>query len=111
MSREDDDGVAISYKALRRGTRVRGSDGGDVGRVARVQDNVRENIFDGIVVDTKRGKRFVDAPEVAFIAERAVTLTITAEQVAALPVPRSPMLQRIEQMPTVRRLRRRLSDR
>jgi hypothetical protein len=110
MSETDDDGIAISYKALRRGTRVHASDGSEVGRVARVQDNVRENIFDGIVVETKHGKRFVDAPEVAHIAERAVMLTITADEVAVLPVPRSPMLQRIEQMPTVRRLRRRLRD-
>lgn len=110
-SGSDDDGHAISYKALRRGTTVRASDGTEVGRVARVQDNVRENIFDGIVVATRAGNRFVDAPEVAFIAERAVTLTISAEEVGALPVPRSPMRQRIEQMRLVRRAKRELRGR
>jgi hypothetical protein len=106
-----DDGPAISYLGLRRGTRVRGSDGVEVGRVQRVQDNAREHIFDGIVVETRRGRRFVDAPEVARIAERAVTLSITAEQVLALPVPRSRMLERLDRMTLVRRAKRELRNR
>ena len=53
----------------------RGADGVQVGTVRRVQDNARENIFDGIVLDTEGGRRFVDAPEVARVAEHGVTLT------------------------------------
>jgi hypothetical protein len=101
----DDDGPAISYKVLRRGTTVRSSDGVEVGTVRRVQDNVRENIFDGIVVETRDGRRFVDAPEVARVAERAVTLTISATEVAQLPAP-SGMKQRVDQATTTRRLKR-----
>lgn len=71
---------------------------------------MRENIFDGIVVATSDGKRFVDAPEVGHIAERAVTLTITAAEVAALPVPRPRMLQRLEHARIVRRARRTARD-
>ena len=74
----EDDGHAISYKVLRRGTRVRSADGVDIGTVRRVEEAAREHIFDGIVIDTPRGRRFVDAPEVARIAERAVTLTFDA---------------------------------
>jgi hypothetical protein len=105
------DGPAISYLALRRGTRVRGSDGVEVGRVRRVQNNEREHIFDGIVIETKEGRRFVDAPEVAHIAERAVTLTITAAEVLASRPPRSRMLERFDQMTVVRRARRELRNR
>lgn len=101
-----DDGHAISYKALRRGTVVRSSDDVEVGRVRRVLDNARENIFDGLVVETKQGMRFVDAPEVQHIAERAVTLTVTAEEVAALRPPRSLMRERWDQATIVRRTRR-----
>lgn len=101
-----DDGQAISYKALRRGTMVRSSDDVEVGRVRRVLDNARENIFDGIVVETKQGMRFVDAPEVEHIAERAVTLNITAEEVAQLSAPPSTMRQRWDQATIVRRTRR-----
>jgi hypothetical protein len=101
----EDDGHAISYKVLRRGTPVRSADGVQVGTVRRVQENTRENIFDGIVVDTRAGKRFVDAPEVARVAERAVTLTITADEVAQLPAPGG-MKRRVEHAKTVRRAKR-----
>ena len=47
------------------------------------------SIFDGIVVRTPTGTRFVDAPEVARITERTVTLTIGAAEAEALP-PRDP---------------------
>ena len=53
-----DDGHAISYQALRRGTVVRSAD--------------------GIVLDTPSGRFFLDAPEVAHIAERAVTTSFDA---------------------------------
>jgi hypothetical protein len=53
-----------------------------------VLDNYREHIFDGLTIETKGGeRRFVDAPEVARTAERAVTLTITAAESADLPPP------------------------
>jgi Mrp family chromosome partitioning ATPase len=78
----EDDGHAISFKVLRRGTPVRSADGEKLGTVRRVQEATRENIFDGIVIDTPQGKRFVDAPEVARIAERAVTLTFPAAEAA-----------------------------
>ncbi len=111
VSHAHDDGPAISYLALRRGTRVRGSDGVEVGRVRRVQNNEREHIFDGIVVETRRGRRFVDAPEVARIAEHAVTLGITADEVLDSPPPRSRILERIDHMTIVRRAKRELRDR
>lgn len=64
------------------------SDGEQVGTVVEVLDNYREHIFDGLVIQTSGGeRRFVDAPEVARTAERAVTLTITAAQCADLPPP------------------------
>ena len=101
----DDDGHAIAYKVLRRGTPVRSADGIQVGTVRRVLENARENIFDGIVLDTREGKRFVDAPEVARIAERAVTLTITADEARDLPS-HGGMLRRVEHAKTVRRAKR-----
>ena len=83
----DDDGHAISYKVLRRGTVVRSADGVELGTVRDVLDNAREHIFDGIVIDTRSGQRFVDAPEVSRITERMVTLTIDAAEAAQLPEP------------------------
>ena len=82
---DPDDGYAISYKVLERGTPVVDRDGGEVGTVREVLENKAEHIFDGLVLDTPGGQRFVDAPEVARIAELRVTLTLDAEGAAALP--------------------------
>ena len=106
MSADADDGHAIGYKILPRGTVVRSSDGVEVGTVRRVLDNAREHIFDGIVVDTPSGRRFVDAPEVARIFERAVVLSITAEEAAALPEQPSAVADRMRNAGSVRRVRR-----
>jgi Mrp family chromosome partitioning ATPase len=103
---EHDDGHAIGYKVLRRGTPVRSSDGVQVGTVRRVQDNAREHIFDGIVIDTPDGRRFVDAPEVARIFERAVVLSITAEQAKELQEQGSAVSARLRNTSTARRAKR-----
>ncbi len=86
----DDDGVAIAYDVLRPGTPVVDSDGAQVGTVHEVLDNKREHIFDGIVVSTPDGRRFVDAPEVGRITDQRVTLTIDRAAVSALPAPNAP---------------------
>ncbi len=84
----DDDGYAINYTAVERGTPVYDSAGEQLGTVAEVWDNAREHIFDGLVLDGTDGKkRFIDAPEVARTAERAVRLNITAAEVEQLGPP------------------------
>jgi hypothetical protein len=83
-----DDGLAVHYTAVKRGTAVISSDGEQIGKVDQVLDNYREHIFDGLVIVTSSGERkFVDAPEVARTAERAVTLNITAAEGAELGPP------------------------
>ena len=83
-----DDGTAVHYTAVTPGTPVYGSDEVEVGKVVEVLDNYREHIFDGLVIEDEEGViRFVDAPEVARTAERAVTLTITAAEAGELPPP------------------------
>jgi hypothetical protein len=83
-----DDGHAVHYTAVERGTPVYSSDEVEVGTVDAVLDNYAEHIFDGIVIETTGGElRFVDAPEVKRTAERAVTLMIPAAAVGDLPPP------------------------
>jgi hypothetical protein len=85
-----DDGHAVHYSAVERGVPVYGSDEQQVGKVVEVLDNYREHIMDGVVFETPDGvRRFVDAPEVARTAERAVTLTIPAAEAAQLGPPES----------------------
>jgi hypothetical protein len=103
----DDDGHAISYKVLRRGTPVRSSDGVQIGTVRRVHEAARENIFDGIDVDTSDGVRFIDAPEVARIAERGVTTTFVAADAGQHLHDRGSALgRRVGNARTVRRAKR-----
>jgi hypothetical protein len=83
-----DDGNPIHYGAVTRGTPVYASDGQQVGVVDEVIDNYRERILDGFVIEDPSGDlRFVDAPEVARTAERAVRLTIDSAAAAELPPP------------------------
>ena len=71
-----DEGDPIGYKVLAKGTRVVHADGVQLGTVAKVLDNAREHIFDGIVVATADGRVFVDAPEVDRIFEHQVDLNV-----------------------------------
>ncbi len=83
-----DDGEAVHYSAVERGTAVFAADGELVGKIEQVVDNYREHILDGFVIETDRGDlRFVDGPEVARTAERGITLTIGAAEVEKLPPP------------------------
>jgi hypothetical protein len=83
-----EDGHAVHYSAVERGTPIYSSDGIQLGKVDAILDNYREHIFDGIVMETPAGElRFVDAPEVKRTAELAVTLSITADEAAELPPP------------------------
>jgi hypothetical protein len=84
---DEDDGTAISYYALERGTPIVSADGQPLGTVERVVDNPKEHIFDGIVMRAPDGQKWVDAPEVARIAERRVTLTLDAETAADILAP------------------------
>jgi hypothetical protein len=83
-----EDGHAVHYTAVQRGTPVYGSDEQLVGKVVEVLDNYREHIMDGVVFETPDGvRRFVDAPEVARTAELGVTLMIPAAEAASLGPP------------------------
>jgi hypothetical protein len=83
----DDLGAPIAYLALAEGTPVYGADGGEVGTVAHVLADDGADVFDGLVLETSGGHRFVDAPEVAELHERGVVLALSAADAARLPEP------------------------
>jgi hypothetical protein len=84
---DDDRGAPIAYMVLAQDTPVQSSDGEPLGTVKRVLADTATDIFDGIVVSTGDGDRFVDAPEVAAIYERLVILTISAQRARELAEP------------------------
>jgi hypothetical protein len=103
----EDDGHAVSFQVLRRGTPVRSADGVELGTVRRVHEAKREHIFDGIDVDTPDGLRFLDAPEVSRIAERWVTTTFPAAEKDQHLVDRgSRVARRLGNSTTARRAKR-----
>ena len=87
---ERDDGIAVHYTTIQRGTPIYGSDDVPVGKVVRVMDNHREHILDGIVFEDESGTvRFVDGPEVQRTFERAVELNIDSDAAGKLGPPPS----------------------
>jgi Domain of unknown function (DUF1707) len=71
--------VPTSFLTLEPGTRVVDRFGRPAGEVRRVLLH-EDGGFDGIIVRTGAGKRFVDAPEVRRISRGAVTLGITIDE-------------------------------
>jgi hypothetical protein len=70
----------MSFLTLERGTSVLDRFGRLVGAVQDVLLH-EDGGFDGIIVRTRAGKRFIDAPEVRRISRGAVTLGITVAEV------------------------------
>jgi PRC-barrel domain protein len=85
-----DYGEPASYLTIAKGVDVVSADGETVGRVEHVLADEEEDIFDGIVIDTRLGPgglRFVDAPDVGEIYERAVLLKLSAAEAERLHEP------------------------
>jgi uncharacterized protein YrrD len=83
-------GNPASYEVLEEGTPVFSCDGQEIGKVTHVLAAVEEDIFDGVVIDTRLGPgghRFVDAPEVEEIFERGVLLKLDAKACESLHEP------------------------
>jgi hypothetical protein len=82
----DDEGEhAIGYQVLPPGVPVEASDGTVVGSFDRAIHHAREHMLDGVVIRTRDGRFFVDAPEIARITNRRVILTIDVAAAADLP--------------------------
>lgn len=82
-----DDSDPIAYSALQPGTAVRSSDGQEFGTVEAVLQVEEVDVFDGIVVKTARGSRFVDADRVGSIFTSHVMTTLSPDEVDGLPQP------------------------
>ena len=82
-----DDDTAISYQAAVPGSRVLTSAGQEIGTLGHVLEVPQLDVFDGIVIHTKAGLRFVDADQVGRITASYIRLDIDNEQAAGLPAP------------------------
>jgi hypothetical protein len=82
-----DEGPPSSYLLLAKDTPVFGSDGGVAGRVKEVLCDRGEDIFDGLVVSTPLGDRYLEADQVTAIHERGVDVAIPTGETLQLPLP------------------------
>ena len=85
MSAKDSGEHALGYQVLERGVPVEASDGTEVGKFHKAIHHQREHMLDGVVIETSKGRFFVDAPEIERITNRRVILRITPAEVAQLP--------------------------
>jgi len=85
-----DQGEPISYLALAIDTPIVSSSGSEFGKVAHVLQVPELDEFDGIVVSTKDGHRFVDRDQITEITTACVRCDLSDEQAASLPVPNGP---------------------
>jgi hypothetical protein len=80
-------GSPISYFVLRQGAPVFAAGREQVGTVEKALYVEQEDVFDGIVIRTDQGLRFLDADQVEGIYEQGVLANLSAEQAGELPEP------------------------
>jgi len=98
MSSGDDE---ISYMALQTGTAVQSSSGTAFGTVEHVLEVPELDVFDGIVVATKHGLRFVARDQIDGITRTAVRCALSDDEAANLPAPGGPPVYRVDALQDV----------
>ena len=89
-----DEGQPISYEALSVGTPVLTSTDTQFGTVQHVLQIPAEDLFDGIVVTTQHGLRFVDRDQITDITTTLVRCQLSDDEAASLPAPRGTLVLR-----------------
>jgi hypothetical protein len=92
------DDMAISYEAAEPGTPVLSSTGQRIGTLEHVLEVPQLDVFDGIVIATDDGLRFIDADQVQRITRSEIHTGLSDEQAAALPAPSGPPVYRVDSL-------------
>jgi hypothetical protein len=90
------DDEAISYLAAERGTPVLSSTGSQIGTLEHVLAVPEVDVFDGIVIATKNGLRFIDADYVARITRTRISSSLDDVQAAQLAPPDGAPVYRVD---------------
>jgi hypothetical protein len=91
-----DDDTAVSYEAAVPGTPVLTSSGTKIGTLEHVLEVPELDLFDGIVIATKAGLRFIDADQIERITTSYIRCNIDDAQAAQLPPPEGPPVYRVD---------------
>ena len=90
------DDTAISYQAAVRGTPVLSSAGTQIGTLEHVLEVPEVDVFDGIVIATQAGLRFIDADYVQRITRSCIWSSLDDAQAAQLPPPEGTPVYRVD---------------
>lgn|SRR5215469_1985529 len=90
------DETAVSYLAAVLGTPVLSSTGTRIGTLEHVLDVPDLDLFDGIVVATHHGVRFVDADRVTRITRSHLETDLDDAEAAQLPAPDGPPVYHVD---------------
>ena len=90
-----DDGP-ISYQAAVPGTPVLSTTGTQIGTLEHVLEIPDLDVFDGIVIATHAGLRFIDADAVREITIGHIQSSLDDEQASQLPPPEGPPVYRVD---------------
>ena len=90
------DDTPISYMAAARGTPVLSSAGTQIGTLEHVLEVPQVDVFDGIVIATVAGLRFIDADQVRQITRAQITTSLDDAQAARLPPPEGGPVYRVD---------------
>ena len=86
---------AVSYEAAVPGTPVLTSSGKEIGTLEHVLEVPALDLFDGIVVATDWGLRFIDAGQVEVITVRNIRCRLGDAEAARLPPPDGTAVYRV----------------
>jgi len=90
------DDQAISYQAAARGTPVLSSSGTQIGTLEHVLEVPEVDVFDGIVIATKDGIRFIDADSVQQITRSHIQSSLDDAQASQLQPPDGAPVYRVD---------------
>jgi hypothetical protein len=87
---------AISYEAAVVGTPVLSTSGAQIGTLEHVLEIPDLDLFDGIVIATHAGLRFIDADQVREITRSHIQSSLDDSQASQLPPPDGPPVYRVD---------------
>jgi hypothetical protein len=90
------DETAVSYEGAVLGTPVLSRTGSRIGTLEHVLEVPDLDLFDGIVIATHHGLRFIDADRVTRITRSELETDLDDEQANALPAPDGPPVYHVD---------------
>jgi hypothetical protein len=93
---QESDSEAISYQAAVRHSPVLASTGETIGHLEHVLEVPDLDVFDGIVISTHDGLRFIDANHVTRITRADLFTDLDEAQAADLPAPSGPPVYHVD---------------